>query len=241
VINDKWVKGTMTVPLQQSVSQDLISGNITIEIYDSLKSLFFANQIEMSVNTAFVYHVLLKNMVIEMVNASTGKVVVNEGVNFKAFISTNLTGKEGFEINTLCGTGVYGSSKAAFKSNQIIPAGTNITGLYRDEEQFSYDTAKLILQSFISQYKQPRFKLTGNLDVQEYLLATQLKLIQDTNHLPGKSFYIVGGSYHDREEYMNVEMIELTDVREALTIIEQRLTYLEDSTDLTDLTYIYAF
>lgn len=241
VINDKWVKGTMLVPLCQNIETVLLSGNISIEIYDSLRDLFFVNQVlPPEVNTPFVYHVLLKNMLIEMVDVNTGKVVVNEGVNFRAFVSTNLTGKEEFTIDTTCGTGTYGSSKAAFKSDQITPAGTNITGLYRGDETTVFDTAKLILQSFISQYKRPRFVLNGKLNVVDQLLDIKLKLIQDTNHLPGKSFYIVSGVYQDREECMAVEMLELTTVRETLAEIEERLAYLEDGTTLTNETYIYA-
>ena len=216
VINDKWVKGTMTVPLRQSVGGDLISGNISIEIFDSLKSLFFANQIEMVDNTAFVYHVLLKNMLIEIIDASTGKVVVNESVKIKGFVSTNLTGKDNFTIETTCGTGTYGSSKGAFKTDQQTPAGINIVGLYRGTDTTAYNTSKLILQSFVSQYKTPRFSISGVLDVHEHLMDIRKKLIKDTNR-GTRAYYILSGTYNDREETMEVLMIEVESTRDTIS------------------------
>ena len=155
-------------------------------------------------------------MLIEIIDVSTGKVVVNQSVKIKGFVSTNLTGKDNFTIETTCGTGTYGSSKGAFKTDQQTPAGINIVGLYRGTDTTAYNTSKLILQSFVSQYKTPRFSINGVLDVHEHLMDIRKKLIKDTNR-GTRAYYILSGTYNDREETMEVLMIEVESTRDTIS------------------------
>lgn len=220
VVNDVWTTASIIVPLIQSVSEELINGNIIIGIQSSIKTAF-DDQILPATSAAAVTYLYMKDPRVECVDYTSGINVGNEGVEKRGFISTNLTGKKDFTVETTCGTGTYGCSRGAFKTDQQVIQGTNIEGLYRgdaiesDSEAPIYTTSELILQSVISQYKQSRFKITGTLDVQDYLLGINMKLIQDSDHLTGKSFYIAKGTYNDRYETMEVEMIELEGTRDT--------------------------
>lgn len=214
-VNDRWTTGYMTVPLEASVVGDLISGNIIILIHDELTS-DLTEQVLPAINDPYVYRVLLRNIKIEVIDKRTGKVVINESVKTKGFVSTNLTGKDSFTIETTCGTGTCGSSKGAFKTDQQTPAGINIVGLYRGTDTTAYNTSKLILQSFISQYKTPRFSISGVLDVHEHLMDIRKKLIKDTNR-GTRAYYILSGTYNDREETMEVLMIEVESTRDTIS------------------------
>ena len=129
-------------------------------------------------------------------------------------------------LNDLCselniqltnGIGPYGVSRSAFSSDENeTEAGLNITGLSRGDSA-EYNTSELLLQSLMGEYGSPRFKLSGKLNVKDHISDITLHLIQDTNHLSTKAFYIVSSTYHDREESMDVEMIELTDTRQTIT------------------------
>jgi hypothetical protein len=158
----------------------------------------------------------IKDVKIEIVHTVSRENIENEGIEDKAILSTNLTGKDDFEINTTTGIGPYGCSRGAFKSSLSTPSGDNIDGLYRGVDSTLYSTSELFLQSFMSQYKQPRLKLTGRLNLENQPDKIRTKLIQYSGHFTGKSFYIVSGTYLDKEEMLDVEMIELTDTRETI-------------------------
>ena len=68
----------------------------------------------------------------------------------------------------------------------------------------------------MSQYQNSRYRLSGVLNVVDYGLTLDMKLIQDLTHLPDKSFYIVSNTYNDRKESTSVVMVELTDTREDI-------------------------
>lgn len=162
----------------------------------------------------------LKDLKLEIVNAQSRQNIGNNGVESKGVLSTNLTGKDPFTINTYCGIGPYGCSRGAFKSDKIQDvygdSGVNIPGLYRGVNSTLYSTSQLILQSFMSQYKQPREKLIGQLNVFDQGVDIRTKLLKDTNHRPGKAFYIYKATYKDREEMMDIEAVEVTDTRETV-------------------------
>lgn len=225
-VADTWTKASKTLPLAGGATP--VSGQMVITFYSywGLATVF-----PEGVYTA-LHRMLIKDVQIEVVNMSNGKNVGNEGVESSGRISTNLTGKSTSEINLTNGTGPFGCSRGAFKGTT---SGKIIEGLFREGGLF-LDTSMLILQSFVSQYKIPRFKINGVLDVKDYLLDVTDKLIQDTNHMPGKAFYIISWEYKDREEIMIVEMVELIGTRVSLG---ELLSYLEDNTYLTDDTYIY--
>ena len=123
------------------------------------------------------------------------------------------------EIKTTTGIGTYGNSRAAFKTDMQTNIGMNASGLIRSTAETggtAYNTSKLILQSIISQYKQPRFKLSGSLDVKNYLTDIDLYLIKDSNYMGTRKFYIVSGTYNDYYESYNAEMIELASSRDSI-------------------------
>lgn len=213
-VNDRWTEGYVLVPLWNSGQR--LFGNLKVYIFDELTTAV-SEQVLPAINDEFVYHVLLKDFKIEIVNVQTGKIISNDRVKTKAVMSTNLTGKESTEIEVTSGTGLWGTSKAAYKTTLTdIPGIAKIEGLYRGTEATSHKTADLFLQSFQSQYKTPRIKIRGRLRVQDYLLDIRKYLIQDTNHMGDRAFYILNGEYHDREEMMDVEMIEVTGTRETI-------------------------
>lgn len=206
-VGDTWAIAQKTITLPSS----LIGGSITFIIYDYWTSGMVTRRYLLPL----YYGILLKNFKIEFLNTLTGKVIDNSGIVKKGNINTNLIYKK--DITTIeikNGTGIYGISRAAYMntSNAII------SGLYRDGNSTIHDTAELIIQSFLSQYKVPRLKLVGTLAVQDYLLDIFMKLIQDTNYQDpsAKAFYIVSGTYYDREEKMEVMMIELSSIREGI-------------------------
>lgn len=209
-VNDTWVTASVRIPLAQI--GDIVEGDITVFIYDH-----WENTMVFPAGTwGDLHRIMIKDFKLEIVNASSGLNVGNDGVNTKAKISTNLIGKSIFEIETICGTGSYGCSRGAFKTDQQTVPGINITGLYRGADPTIYSTSKLILQSFVSQYKHPRFKLSGVLEVSTQPLNIRTKLIQDTHRLDTRGFYMINGTYNDREETIDCEMIEVEDIREVI-------------------------
>lgn len=166
------------------------------------------------------FHVFIKDIKLEVLNSRSRNNIGNNGVESKGVLSTNLTGKEPFIINTYCGIGEYGCSRGAFKSDKVMDlqgnSGINIPGLYRDVNSTLYDSSDLILQSFMSQYKQPREKLIGRLNTYDQELDLRTKLLKDTNHRPDKAFYIYKGTYFDREEMIDIEAVEIVETREIV-------------------------
>jgi hypothetical protein len=226
IINDTWTTSSITINFSD-LEEPIVSGNISIEI---LSNCDFFDQWVLPWTTAAeeaIRFVLMKDFKVEFIDAKTGKNVGNDGVETKATLNSNLTGKDPYEIKTTTGTGPYGCSRGAFKCYytwpESYPPWQNMTGVYRkdlvgESTEDRYTLEELALQSIGSQYKHPRFILRGDLDVSinDILLEVDMKLIQDTAHLPGKSFFIYNGIYHDREEYMEVEMIELTSLRDPI-------------------------
>ena len=165
----------------------------------------------------------IKNIKASIVDGNTRLPITNEVIESKAKLSTNLNGKQTFEINVTSGTGPLGVSRGAFKSDLMAIPRDNITGLYRGIDGDSSDTtetyntnAELLLQSFMSQYKQPRFLLNGRLNVVNQPWNIRSKLIKDSNHMTGMAFYIVNGTYYDKEEMMDVTLLEIEDTRETI-------------------------
>lgn len=219
-ISDKWTTASLLLPLSPNSSStgydELIQGNITIEIYDNIKT-YFASQVRP--NSTYLYYILLKNIKVELIDSRTGEAVGNDGVHTKVILSQNLTGKEPLVINTTTGIGTYGCSRAAIRSELLTNVGMNLVGLIRSTAETGgtvYNTSKLILQSVISQYKQPRFKLTGTLDVKNYLIDVDLYLVKDSNYMGTRRFYIVNGVYSDYYESYNAEMLEIAQSRDNI-------------------------
>ena len=219
-INDDWHTGIMEIPLGASAGGTLIQGNIRINIYDNdvKNEGWILSQVFPDGSQQYVEMVLIRDIKIEIINSTTGEVIRNLGVENKGKNVTNLTGKDAFTINTTTGTGLCGCSRGAFKTDEQAIAGQNISGLYRDSDSgATYTTNEFILQNFISQYQQPRYKLSGVLDAKDYGVTLDMKLIQDLTYLPDTSFYIVSNIYNDADESASVEMVEIIENREEIT------------------------
>jgi len=183
------------------------NAGISIYVYDTFATM---------VGGTFL-SLILKDFKVEFINPVTGKVIENNGVNFNGVIdSSSDVKKASLDINLKQGIGAYGTSRGAFSSAEAATAGINITGLERAGGA-TQKTTELVLQSLLTQYGSPRFKLTGYLNVVNYISDVRLYLIKDTDHMGSKAFYIVSGTYHDREEYMEVVMSEIGDTRETIT------------------------
>jgi len=210
VISDKWVTAFLYIPLSELYASgvSLVNGSITIIIPEEQDTSADAN----------VLNVLIKNVNVQVVRLSDKSPITNDGIKTNAVIDSAVDMKKStLDIKLTNGIGSYGVSKGAFCSDEADIAGLNITGLSR-ENSVEYNTNELLLQSLLGQYGSPRFQLTGTLNKKEYDYSDRdFHLIKDSNHLESKAFYIVEQTYHDREEYMDVTMIELTDTREEIT------------------------
>ena len=218
-INDTWTTASIIVPLGIATSEVLIQGGISIKILDTLRGWAGAvgQQILPVVNEEHMQRIFIREVKVEILNTYTGENVGNNGVEEKAILSTNLTGKQGKVIKTTTGIGTCGASRGSLKTDSQTAIGTNITGLYRGAGGTLYTTSELTLQSFMSQYQRSRYKLSGWLNSVDYTINLDMKLIQDLTYLPDKSFYIVSSIYNDRKESTSVTMIEITDTREDIT------------------------
>jgi hypothetical protein len=210
---------TYFTPISYVASSDTLTFNVVTSGTPYFTDNY--NHIDTCIMTEFIFNydyksavVLIKNIKIEIVDANTHVNIGNDGVEEKGINSINLTGKSNLPINCQHGIGTFGASRGSFKS---ITPGTNITGLYREGDETTYSAAKLLIQSVGSQYHSSRIKLSGVLDVKDFMLGVDLKLIQDSNYLPEKSFYIVGSTYNDRDESSQVEMIELVATRDNIS------------------------
>lgn len=161
---------------------------------------------------------LVKNVKAEFVN-STGDLMENNGYEYKATksVSDNYI-VDPIEIKVINGIGPYGTSRGAYRhSATLLP----LVGIYRGLDNSTgtkYKTTEHIAQSFVSQYNQPRFVLTGSLDVKTKCIDIQNYLIKWSNKFPGKAFFICGGTYNDRYEYFNARMVECVSTRENITL-----------------------
>jgi hypothetical protein len=203
--NDTWITASTILPLDSSL---VGSNNIVFCIYDYWSG---SQGITQRKNFSPVIGILLKNLNISIITTSTGKEIDNSGVLKRGNISTNTIYKTNVtNIKTTSGTGVYSVSNGAFRDTSYAP----IAGLYRGG---NYTTEQLVLQSYLSQYKVPRLKLSANFNVKNYMLDIWMKLIKDNKYLSGKGFYIVGSTYDDETESMQCEMIEITNSRDSIT------------------------
>ncbi len=229
IINDSWTKASKTWALDGDASYDAIHGDLELEILDNLYDYFDrdtqitpwqANQ----VGQEKVLLLIIKGIKIEIINKITGEVIGNEGVEDRITLSTNLTGKRSFDIELTSGTGPFGVSRGSFKTDQQPNTGI-ISGLYRapkPEDSSSvtrgtkFTTSKLLLQSVISQYKYPRFKINGTFNVTNVSEDFRVMLIKYSDFMGTRAFFPIKGTYNDREETLNTDLIEIVETREAL-------------------------
>jgi len=201
IVNDVWETAKKSVPLSGTTG-----GSLTFIIYD-----YWTGTMVFPV-TYLPKAYLLKNFNLQFVN-QYGVIIENTGVLKTGNITNNTTYKSNnTKVELKNGTGIYGISRGSF----LNTSNNSILGLYRSGDGTIHNTADLILQSIVSQYKQPRFKLSGVLDVSSFLYNIQNYLITDNKYLVGKSFYITSGTYNDGDESMNVEMLEITNTRETI-------------------------
>lgn len=213
VINDTWTTGKMLINMRQSELENLINGSIHILIPNVLN---LTSVIPWTAE-ANIKNVLIKDIKIQPVTSAGLTAIGNEGVSTIATLyNDNVMTKSKLSIELINGTGTYGSSKGAFSTDQQPIQGINIKGLMREGSSTYYDTAKLLAQNLISQYNVPRYKLTASLDVKNYLLTIEQKLIQDKHYLGSKAFYIASGTYYDADENLQCELIEVTSTRENI-------------------------
>ena len=198
-VENQWVTGSKTIPIT-----GITGGSLIFKVYCSLDIYHINYDTSKTgyVNNIPFRRVLIKNVNLEFVD-STGTVISNNGVLKKATSSDNVLYKnDTYEIKTTSGSGQYGVSKGSFilKSiNQIVNVSDN-----------------LLLESFCTQYKIPRRKISANLNVKNYLLDIWMKLIADNKYQTGKAFYIVSSTYIDDQESMQVEMVEIISTRDSI-------------------------
>lgn len=207
-ISDKWVTVFLQVPLSSANltagEVPLLNGSITLKIDKGISFL--------SPNELTIKNILIKNIDVQIVDLKK-KPITNDGINTNSVISSAITMKKSnLSIALTTGTGPYGVSKGAICSSEAEYPGQIITGLSR-LDSVEYKTTDLLVQSLMGQYAEQRYKLNGLLNVKDYLMDTIFYLIKDSTYSSTKAFYIVNGTYSDREEKMNVEMIELTNTR----------------------------
>lgn len=199
-------------------------------------------------NTAayHVHKVFIKNVKLDFVLTKTGEVIGNKGLKTTINTGLNLTNRDALSLKTTVGTGTYGISRSALKSRRVLApsppgdlgivegdSGIPIRGLARgrtwDTGTTLYNTSYLILQDLITQYQRPRLRIDGTLDVRNHLMDTEMYLIKDTDYLNTSlkmfgqrdpAFYISGYKYNDRDESMDVQMLELASYEERITLPE---------------------
>ena len=147
-INDTWTTASIIVPLGIATSEVLIQGGISIKILDTLRGWAGAvgQQILPVVNEEHMQRIFIREVKAEILNTYTGVNIGNKGVEEKAVISTNLTGKQGKVIKTTTGIGTCGASRGSLKTDSQTAIGTNITGLYRGAGGTLHTTSELTLQ-----------------------------------------------------------------------------------------------
>lgn len=214
IISNKWITSVLHIPLAEAYASgvDLVNGSVSIII---------PKKLDASVVTG-ILNVLIKNINIQIVNTKK-KPITNDGSLSTASIDAAINMKKSkLDVRLTNGIGPYGVSRGAFSSNEATIAGLNITGLSR-VDNVVYKTNQLLLQSLMGQYGSPRFTLNGKLNLVDYIndytffSEILFHLIKDSNYSLAVAYYIVSGTYHDREEYMDVEMLELTTIREVIS------------------------
>jgi hypothetical protein len=215
IINDTWASAILRIPIASSVVDGggLLNGSISVIIP---KEMSFTDVYPEGEDNN-ILNILIKNVNVQIVDLKKNP-ITNDGVLSNAVISSATSMKKSkLDIQLKNGIGSFnfrsnGVAKGAFVSNEAPIAGAVVTGLSR-ADSVEYTTNKLLLQSLMGQYAEQRFKLTGQLNVKDYIADINFYLIKDSGHMGTKAFYIVSGTYQDREESMKVEMIELTDTR----------------------------
>jgi uncharacterized protein YuzE len=216
IVNDVWTTTTAYIRMGQSATENLINGSITIMV-DANTDII---SVEPWTAESNIKCILLGNIGVKPVLAVNKADIENDLEATLSYIYRDeYTMKNNdLEIKLTSGSGPYGCSKGSFSTDQQVITGINIEGFYRSGATYQLlDCSKIVAQSILSQYKQPRIKLTASLDVSDYLLDIQNYLIRDSNYLPDKSFYVVGGTYDDALERFNGVLLELADARENIS------------------------
>jgi len=209
VVNDTWTPCKLIIDLSENPEIDLLRGYLTVEFTTNIDT----SAIIPTGTQSAIKNILFKDFTIKVID-SGGNVINNNSVLTEATLYDNDTIKKStLNINLTNGIGTFGISKGAFYSST---AGI-ISGITRTGLGSNYDSAALLAQNLISQYKAPRIKLNANLDVSSYGLTIKNKLINDNKYLNSKSFYVASGKYNDANESMNCELIEITSTRESIT------------------------
>jgi len=215
LINDSWITSYLYIPLKENdLSSALIEGSISITLGGGIVADPLPDA---------VLNILIKNVNISVVNTKKVK-ISNDSIEYSGTIDSASNMKESsLELSLTSGIGTYGCSKGAFSSVYPTDSGLNITGLTRVNSSTVYKSSELLLQNLLSQYSNPRCKLTGTLRLKEFIAQNIIFskifyiLIQDSSHLTNVNLYIVNGTYNDREEKLEVEMVEITDSLEAIS------------------------
>ena len=218
-IADTWITCKMYVPISEAACQNigLLSGPITLTIYrgcdivDIVAPLVSSWAVPRDSKT-----ILVKSIGVAV--CDTQKMdIANDGITTTtSLIGSSTRRKSPLSIKLTNGIGVYGSSRGAYSSVTTTPSGINLTGLKRSGDSGLHTTNQLLGQNLVSQYRNQRIKMSGNYDVTSKLLDIQFYLIQDSNYLTGKNFYIVNGTYYDEQESIKMDMIEIVQTREAI-------------------------
>lgn len=215
VVNDTWTTCKMIISMGQSGAENLVNGSIHIFIP---KVMSLSNvKPDAAASTGVIKNILINKISIQPVTAIGQLPISNDGVSTTTTLYPNdFIKKSPLSIELTNSSGTYGSSKGAFSTDQQVVQGINIKGLLRGSDPTFYDCAKLLAQSLISQYSKPRYKITANIDVKNYLLDIEHYLIQDKKRDSSRAFYIANGVYNDPNESLSCDLIELVSTREAI-------------------------
>jgi hypothetical protein len=216
-INDTWTTAVMYIPLSELSASNvsLLNGDITIKIFKGVNVTDFHSP-NVGAGDNKIFNIPIKNINIAAVKLDKTP-ITNDGVMTICNINNATTRKKTpLTIELKNGCGVYGTSKGAYSTSEIVPVGANITGLQRIGSSTFYDTAKLLGQNLLSEYGYLRKKLSANFDAKTYYLSLDKYLIKDTSYLGSSAFYIVNSNYNDNEESFDCDMIELTSTRETI-------------------------
>ena len=223
-IDDRWTTVSFTALLSDEGLSSAIKGPIKLRIYRNMRSAAILSPPGDELPYTVVQSVLFKNPVITFLNLKKAR-IQNTGKSIIALLNNNIQLKQAdLNITLTNGTGKYGCSRAAFSSDQMSIPGLTIPGVYRTGSTISYDTMEIVAQQLLTQYKVARKKLDVNIDVKTDLLANRFKILND-RYLPGVNFYVVGGSYNDRDENLKCTLIELSTTYEELPIPTPEPTY----------------
>ena len=228
-IGNVWTKASALYDIEWATSFDDLSGPIRLDILDAIYH-HFSNQVTPLVNNQIgsekAYKIIIRNITIETVDKRTGKSIGNDGISTYSRISTNVKAVNPYPLEITTGTGPFGISRGAFSSDAQSNTGI-ISGLYRTPVTPSdslgiipdtmYTSMALLLQSFNSQYKQPRFILSGTFNALYLDYEFRLRLVKHTAYLGTRALYMVSGIYKDKEEMVELKMIELVATRETIT------------------------